>query len=78
MGCTELSSSCCAEIGVPLDLGRCLKESWCCLKEVKTLVMYDMERRMALEPMQGIRESSSVDFGYTDLFCFPVVTSGSL
>ena len=40
--------------------------------------MYDMERRMALEPMQGIRESSSVDFGYTDLFCFPVVTSGSL
>ena len=27
MGCTELSSSCCAEIGVPLDLGRCLRES---------------------------------------------------
>ena len=27
---------------------------WSCLKEVKPIVMFDVERRMALEPMQGI------------------------
>ena len=30
---------------------------------------------MSMEPMQGKYNSSSVDLGYTNLFCFPVVTS---
>ena len=30
---------------------------------------------MAMEPMQGEYASSSVDLGYTNLFCIPVVTS---
>ena len=30
---------------------------------------------MAIEPMQGKYASSSVDLGYTNLFCIPVVTS---
>ena len=31
---------------------------WSCLKEVKPLVMYDVEQGMALEPIQGNRGSS--------------------
>ena len=37
--------------------------------------MYDVERGMAMEPMQGKRASSQVDLGYTELFCIPEVTS---
>ena len=29
-----------------------------------------------MEPMQGTLASSQFDFGYTDLFCVPGVTSG--
>ena len=50
---------------------------WSCLKEVKPLVMYDVERVMALEPMQGNRASFRVDLGYTELFRIPAVTSVS-
>ena len=39
-----------------------------CLKEAKPLVMYDVECRIALEPMEGNRASSRVDVGYTELF----------
>ena len=39
--------------------------------------MYDVERRMALEPMQGNRASSHVELGYTELFRVPAVTSVS-
>ena len=39
--------------------------------------MYDVEGRMALEPVQGNRASSQVNLGYTDLFHVPVVTSVS-
>ena len=48
---------------------------WSCLKEVKPIVVYDVEHRMALEPMYGKWASSSVDLGYTELFCIPAVTS---
>ena len=48
---------------------------WSCLKQIKPLVMYDVEHGMALEPMKGNRASSGVDFGYTELFRIPVVTS---
>ena len=39
--------------------------------------MYDVEHGVALEPMQGNRVSSRVDFSYTKLFRIPVVTSVS-
>ena len=40
--------------------------------------MYDVERRMAMELMLLNRASSTVDSGYTELFCIPAVTSVSL
>ena len=48
---------------------------WSCLKEVKPLVVSDVEYRMALEPMQGNRGPSQVDLEYIEIFCIPVVTS---
>ena len=48
---------------------------WSCLKEVKQLVMYDVEGGLALEPMQGNGASSPVDLRYTKLFPIPAVTS---
>ena len=50
----------------------------CCLKDVKPLLMFDGECRMALEPMQGKPASSQVDLGYTEFFCVAAVTPGSL
>ena len=50
---------------------------WNCLKEVKPLVLFDGECRMALEPRQGNRSSSRVDVGYTELFLVAAVTSVS-
>ena len=37
--------------------------------------MYDVERGMAMEPIQGKWASSPVDLGYTELFCIPELTS---
>ena len=50
---------------------------WSCLKEVKPRVMYDVEWRMALKPIQGNRFSSWGDLVYTELFRIPAVTSVS-
>ena len=61
MGCLELSSSCCTETDVPLDLRRVSHEFLEFLKEIKPLVMYDVERGIPLQPMQGNRASSGVD-----------------
>ena len=74
MGCTELSLSYCAEIGVPLDLRR-ISESLGLPKEGKPLVVSDVEHRMALDPMQGNQASSRVDLAYTEQFRIPAVTS---
>ena len=50
----ELSSSCCAKLGAPLDLGWCSRGNlWSFPKEGKLLVMFDGEQGMVLEPMQG-------------------------
>ena len=46
--------------------------------EVKSLILYDGEHTMALEPMQGNRASSRGDLEYTELFHLATVTSGSL
>ena len=45
------------------------------LKGVKPLVLYDEDRGMVMEPMQGKLASSQFDLGRTDLFCIPEVTS---
>ena len=45
------------------------------LKGVKPLVMYDVDRGVVMEPMQGKLASSQFDFGYTEQFCIPGVTS---
>ena len=45
------------------------------LKEVKPLVLYDVEHVIPMEPMKGKWSSSRVDLGYTNLFCIPEVTS---
>ena len=45
------------------------------LKEVKPLVLYDVEHGIAMEPMKGKWASSRGDIGYTELFCIPEVTA---
>ena len=45
------------------------------LKGVKPLVLYDMDRGVVMVPMQGKLASSQFDFGYTEQFCIPGVTS---
>ena len=37
--------------------------------------MHDEDREMVLEPIQGKLASSHFDFGYTEQFCIPGVTS---
>ena len=54
--------------GVPVNLCRFLKE-------VKPLVLYSVEHRIAMEPMKGKWASSRVDLGYTELFGIPELTS---
>ena len=41
------------------------------------MVLYDLEWGIALKPKQGNWSSFQVDFGYTELFDIPVVTSVS-
>ena len=45
------------------------------LKGVKPLVLYDVDRGVVMEPMQGKLASSQFDFGYTVVFCIPGGTS---
>ena len=45
------------------------------LKEVKPLILYDVEHGIALEPMKGKWDSSRVVLRYTKLFCIPEVTA---
>ena len=51
---------------------------WSHLKQLKPLVMFDVERGITLEPMQGNRASSRIDLGYPELFRIAAVTSVSL
>ena len=37
-------------------------------------MLYDLDRRMVMEPMQGKLASSPFDLVYTELFCIPEVT----
>ena len=47
--------------GVSVNLSRFLKE-------VKPLVLYDVEHGIGMETMKGKWASSQVDMGYTELF----------
>ena len=42
---------------------------------MKPLVLYDVDHGVVMEPMQGKLAASLFDFGYTELFCVPGVTS---
>ena len=42
---------------------------------MKPLVLYNVDRGVVMEPMQGKLASSQFDFGYTEKFCIPGVTS---
>ena len=42
---------------------------------MKPLVLYDVDRGVVMEPMQVKLASSQFDFGYTEQFCIPAVTS---
>ena len=45
------------------------------LKGVNALVLYDVDRGVVMEPMQGKLASSQFDFVYTEKFSIPGVTS---
>ena len=45
------------------------------LKEVKPLILYDVEHGIAMELVKGKWASSRVDLGYTELLCIPEVTA---
>ena len=48
---------------------------WIVVKEVKTLVVYDVEWETVMDSKKGKCASSWVDLGYTNQFCIPEVTS---
>ena len=75
MGCMELSSSCCTDINIHIDLRRVSQGIYRFLKEVKPLVLYAVEHGIAMEKMRGKWASSRVDLVYTELFCIPELTS---
>ena len=41
------------------------------VKDVKPLVVHDVECEMSMDSMKGKCASSWVDLGYTNLFCLP-------
>ena len=48
---------------------------WMVVKDVKTLVVYDMQWETAMDSMKGKCASSWVDLAYNNKFCVPEVTS---
>ena len=48
---------------------------WIVVKDVKTLVVYDVEWETTMDSMKMKCASSWVDLGYTNLFCIPEETS---
>ena len=45
------------------------------VKDIKTLVVYDVKSETDMDSMKGKCASSCVDLGYTNQFCVPEVTS---
>ena len=48
---------------------------WIVVKDVKPLVVYDVECEMAMDSMKGKCASTLVDLGFTNQFFIPEVTS---
>ena len=48
---------------------------WIVVKDVKPLVVYDVECEMAMNSTKGKPASSCVDLGHTKLFGIPEVTT---
>ena len=48
---------------------------WIVEKDVKPLIVYDVECEMAMNSTKGKPASSWVDLGHTNLFCIPEETS---
>ena len=71
----ELYPRCCAEMNIHIELMRVSQRISSFLKEVKPLELYSVEHGIAMEQMRGKWASSCVDFGYTELFCIPELTS---
>ena len=69
----ELSSSCCTEINIHrLEIG--VSGNLCSfLKDVKPLVLYDVEHGTAMDLITGKWTSSRVYLSYTELFSIPEV-----
>ena len=77
MGCMEISSSSCAEIGLPIGL-RWVSQGISGVSQRKPpVVLYDGEGGIALNPMQANWSSFQVDLVYTELLHIPAVTSVS-
>ena len=70
-----LFSSWCTEINIHIDLRLVSQLISVVLKEVKPLVLCDVEQMLTMEPMKGKWASSRVDLGYTELFCISEVTA---
>ena len=70
MGSMELSSSGYTEINIHIDLRRVSQGLCSFLKEVKPLVLYDVEHGIVMEPMKGKWASSRVDLGTPSYFAF--------
>ena len=45
------------------------------LNDISPLILYDVERGISIEPIQGKWASSQVDLRYTECFCIPEVNS---
>ena len=78
MVCMKLSSSCCTDINIHIDL-RLVSQgiSGVIYSQAtgKPLVLYDVQHGIPMEPMKGKWASSRVDLGYTELFCIREVTA---
>ena len=48
---------------------------WIVVKVVQPLLVYDVVCELAMDSMKGKCALSSVDLGYTNLFCIPEVKS---
>ena len=63
MECMELSSSYCAEIGVPIDFRQASQGISGVAQRKQPIVLYDGVWGIALKPMQGDCSSFQVDLG---------------
>ena len=75
MGCIELSSSCSTDINIHIELRRVSQGISVNSSGSQATCTICCEHGIAMEQMRGKWASSCVDFGYTELFCIPHLTS---